>query len=306
MTLKKVAWRLCYEALAARVRRPDWSYMNYGFAPLEPPEHPLALDPPDEPDRLCIQLYEHAIDATDLRGADVLEVGTGRGGGASYVSRYHAPGSVTGLDFSAAAVALCRRTRTAPGLTFVRGDAQAMPFDDEVFDAVVNVESSHCYDSMPDFLSECHRVLRPGGSLLWADIRDRRGARRVLQDLAASPFVVAAQRNITPEVVHALDLDDERRLALIDAWIPWGFRRAFRRLAGSRGTSNHARLRSGEMCYLSARLVKAGSAGARSRRGPAPVEDEGAPSPTAARAPTHLEWGPSDVAPTGFEPAPPP
>lgn len=233
--------------------------MNYGFAPLTAPAQALRLEPSDEPDRLCIQLYEHVIDGTDLRGADVLEVGSGRGGGASYVSRYLGPASVTGLDFSAAAVALCRRTRAAAGLAFVHGDAQAMPFDDEAFDVVVNVESSHCYDSMPTFLGECHRVLRPGGTLLWTDIRDTPGARRVALDFATSPFVLDTERDITREVLRALDVDDERRLAMIDAWIPRGFRRPFRRFAGSQGTSNHTRLRSGEMRYLSARLVKAGA-----------------------------------------------
>jgi ubiquinone/menaquinone biosynthesis C-methylase UbiE len=46
-----------------------------------------------------------------------------------------------------------------------------MPFPDASFDAVINVESSHCYPSMGRFLSEVHRVLRPRGSLLFADLR---------------------------------------------------------------------------------------------------------------------------------------
>ena len=39
--------------------------------------------PIQNPDRLCIQLYLRAIDGTDLTDLDVLEVGSGRGGGAS-------------------------------------------------------------------------------------------------------------------------------------------------------------------------------------------------------------------------------
>ena len=90
----------------------------------------------------------------------MLEVGSGRGGGASYLSRYLRPRSVTGLDLSQKAVDLCNRHRKAPGLAFTRGDAQSMPFADSSFDAVVNIESSHCYPSMGKFLSEVHRVLR--------------------------------------------------------------------------------------------------------------------------------------------------
>jgi ubiquinone/menaquinone biosynthesis C-methylase UbiE len=164
MRARQLAWRVCYGLLASRVPSPDWAFMNYGYAPLEPgPTLPLAAS--DEPDRLCIQLYQHVVEAAAVQDKDVLEVGSGRGGGASYMSRYLRPRTVTGLDLSQEAVDLCNRHRQAPGLTFTCGDAQSMPFPAGSFDAVVNIESSHCYPSMDTFLAEVHRVLRPGGSV---------------------------------------------------------------------------------------------------------------------------------------------
>ncbi|WP_127131380.1 class I SAM-dependent methyltransferase [Georgenia sp. SYP-B2076] len=254
MTARQLAWRACYELLAARVRRPEWAFMNYGFASREAP--PLALDDADEPDRLCIQLYDHTLSGTDLRGRDVLEAGCGRGGGSSYVSRYLGPRSMTGLDLSSRAVALCTRTRRAPGLVFVQGDAQAMPFPDAAFDAVLNVESSHCYGSMESFLAEVHRVLRPGGDFLFADLRDRGDVGTLRRQLAASALTVRRDRDITSEVLAALRADNARKLALIDAWIPRAFHRLVRPFAGIEGTRNYVRLESGDMRYLSAHLVK--------------------------------------------------
>src|SRR3546814_144836 len=123
MGVRRLGWRACYELLATRVRRPEWAFMNYGYAPLTDDGPPLRLDPEDEPDRLSIGLYEQAIGDTVLAGRDVLEVGSGRGGGSSYVARYHRPRRTVGLDFSAAAVGLSRRHRAAEGLEFVHGDA---------------------------------------------------------------------------------------------------------------------------------------------------------------------------------------
>ena len=40
-------------------------------------------------------------------------------------------------------------------------------------DVVLNVESSHCYGSMPRFLAEVRRVLEPRGYFLHADFRAR-------------------------------------------------------------------------------------------------------------------------------------
>ena len=62
--------------------------MNYGWASLDPTASALTLRPEDEPNRYCIQLYHRVASVVDLCGSDVLEVGCGRGRGASYVMRY--------------------------------------------------------------------------------------------------------------------------------------------------------------------------------------------------------------------------
>ena len=82
MAVRRLVWRACYEALAKRVSTPDWAFMNYGYAPATVDVGRPPLRSSDERDRLCIQLYLHAIDDCDLRDRDVLEVGSGRGGGA--------------------------------------------------------------------------------------------------------------------------------------------------------------------------------------------------------------------------------
>ena len=55
----------------------------------------------------------------------------------------------------------------------MHGDAESLPFADESFDAVINVEASHAYPRLSRFLAEVVRVLRPGGHFLYADFRGR-------------------------------------------------------------------------------------------------------------------------------------
>ena len=50
-----------------------------------------------------------------VRGLDVLEVGSGRGGGADYVKRCLKPRTMTGVDFSKNAVAFSNRRYAAEG-----------------------------------------------------------------------------------------------------------------------------------------------------------------------------------------------
>jgi ubiquinone/menaquinone biosynthesis C-methylase UbiE len=231
--------------------------MNYGYAPLEPAPA-MQLEVSDERDRLCIQLYQHAVRPVVLREMDVLEVGSGRGGGASYLARYLRPLSVTGLDFSQKAVDLCNRHRKAPGLAFTRGDAQSMPFPGSSFDAVINIESSHCYPSMGRFLSEVHRVLRPGGSLLFADLRNSDGLNALHRQFQASPLNLECEEDITANVLTALRVDNDRKVQLIQELIPWPFRRPFRLFAGIEGTTNYVGFQNGKLRYVSAHLTKRG------------------------------------------------
>jgi SAM-dependent methyltransferase len=148
----------------------------------------------------------------------------------------------------------------ADGLVFVCGDAVALPFEDGSFDAVINVESSHCYSSMRVFLCEVHRTLRPGGHLLLADRRDRRGVEVLRGQLLRSGFKIVREHRITPNIVRALDLDDERRLALFHQGVPRLWRKMFKQFAAFPGTSLYESFRKGRWEYLSFVLRKNGTA----------------------------------------------
>ncbi|UZN03896.1 class I SAM-dependent methyltransferase [Cellulomonas sp. S1-8] len=256
MGVRQLAWRACYELLGARVKQPEWTFMNYGYAPVDDAAPPLALDPADEPDRYGIQLYAHVLEGVDVTGADVLEVGSGRGGGASWVARTLGPATTTGVDLAASAVALSRRERSGPGLRFEQGDALALPFPDASFDVVLNVESSHCYPSMEAFVAEVHRVLRPGGTFAWADLRAADEVEETRAQLRSSGLVPVREDDVTAEVLHALRLDDARRTELVQAWIPRVARPAFRPFAALDGSRTHERFTTGALRYLRARLVR--------------------------------------------------
>jgi SAM-dependent methyltransferase len=246
--LKRLLWRTWYEFLARRYRDRRWTFMNYGY---RPPlgTAPLALAPEDEPDRSCIQLYHLVASAVDLIGREVLEVGSGRGGGASFVARYLRPSRVVGVDVSPQAVAFCRARHAAHGLYFEVGNAERLGFAAASFDTVLNVESSHCYGDLAAFLNEVRRVLRPGGHFLYADFRLRTELDAWRALLLATDLRLVAERDITSGVVAALDADDEWKRGLIEARIDRPLVRTFGQFAALRGTAIYDELRSGAVVY---------------------------------------------------------
>jgi ubiquinone/menaquinone biosynthesis C-methylase UbiE len=245
-------WKQWYRYLSRRFRADDWTFMNYGLAPSEPAAgNPVQLRPEDEPDRTWIALYQHVTQSIDLTGRAVLEVGSGRGGGASYLARYRGPARMVGLDISDSAVALCRQRHRAHGLSFRQGDAEALPFATGEMDVVVNVESSHCYGSLPKFLAEVRRVLRPGGHFLYADFRASGAVDGWLADLRAAGFIERSRQDITAGVVKAIEDDNQRRMHLIERTIPRPLLPTFRQFAGVPGSLIYQELQTRGLIYLS-------------------------------------------------------
>jgi SAM-dependent methyltransferase len=233
----------------------EWRCMNYGYAPADG-RKTLALDPQDESDRFSLQLYHFVASAGDLAGKDLLEVSSGRGGGASFVHRYFRPKSTTGIDFSHRAVAYCRRTYSLSGLGFRVGNAQAIPFGDKSFDVVMNVEASHCYPDRRRFFQEVRRVLRDGGTFLYCDILQDRDYALVPSLLRESGFDIRDEQPINMEVMRALELDNPRRLALIEREVAWPFRKMARFLNASTGGYHFQKLQDGRSRYFRIVAIK--------------------------------------------------
>ena len=105
---------------------------------------------------------EALIDRTlaDLSpGARVLDAGCGTG---FTVGRLRGQGfEVVGVE---PADEMRRRAQAAnPGATIVEGDIEALPFPDASFDALISIEVVRYLADPSRALTECARVLRPGG-----------------------------------------------------------------------------------------------------------------------------------------------
>ena len=116
-------------------------------------------------------------------GTRVLDVATGAGYVAALAKRRGA--QPIGLDFSEAQVKLARSTY--PDVEFRRGDAQALPFEAGIFDAVVIGFGLNHLPEPEQAFCEAFRVLRSGGRMaftVWAAPKQGEGFGIVLGAIA--------------------------------------------------------------------------------------------------------------------------
>lgn len=121
-------------------------------------------------DRFRYQNERHlpaCIDALDVTGRRVLEIGLGEGADSERLIRRGAAWS--GVDLTAESVSRVRTRlmlRELPYQELHQGSVLHLPFDDDAFDVVFSHGVLH---HVPDIkLAQCeiHRVLRPGGELV--------------------------------------------------------------------------------------------------------------------------------------------
>lgn len=120
-------------------------------------------------DRLMAEAQVRADD-------NVLDVCSGMGGPARYLA-WKTGCRVTGLDLTQSrvqgATELTRMAGLADRVSFVEGNALAMPFESACFTLAIGQEAYAHIPNKPQLVRECARVLRPGGRWVFSDILKR-------------------------------------------------------------------------------------------------------------------------------------
>jgi ubiquinone/menaquinone biosynthesis C-methylase UbiE len=105
----------------------------------------------------------------------VLDVGCGIGGPTEWIFNRYKPARIMGLEFCWSSVSAAEKrwngSKSRP--MFLNGDAQNIPLASGSVDVIFTLESALHYADTRKFLSECFRVLKPGGRFCLGDVTTR-------------------------------------------------------------------------------------------------------------------------------------
>jgi ubiquinone/menaquinone biosynthesis C-methylase UbiE len=245
--MRNIFFRIWYWYISAVDREAEVIFMNYGFSK---ENYSLILPKHHEKDRYSIQLYDFVASGTEINGKDILEIGCGRGGGLSYINMTYKPNSATGIDLNPKAINFCNSYYKDENISFQQGDAQSLDFQDECFDVVINVESSHRYVEIDNFIQEVNRVLKPGGIFLFADFRHKAKLKELNAHFDKTNFQPVHNESITSHVLKALQLSTEDRINLIKKIAPFFLHGLGKKFAATEGTPTYMKFFTEEWVYF--------------------------------------------------------
>jgi ubiquinone/menaquinone biosynthesis C-methylase UbiE len=247
-SLREAFFRIWYWYVNKADKNAQILFMNFGYH--DQNQH-IAMDEQNERDRFSVQLYHHLADSVNIQGKDIVEIGCGRGGGLSFITRTFSPAKALGIDLNKRAVRFCSRHYKMDGLSFAQGDAQKLELEDDSCDIVMNIESSHRYPNMTAFLKEVCRILRSGGYFLFTDFRYDSEMEEMKKCLEDCGLTMIKEKNINKEVVAALALDDMRRRNLIQKLAPKFLHNIALNFAGTTGSDTYNNFASNKYIYFS-------------------------------------------------------
>lgn len=236
LNFNELKFRAAYRVVNLLDKQKEIHFMNFGFSD---PDVKVSLESADEKNRYSIQLYKHLVDFVELEEKDIVEIGSGRGGGLAYIAKkYHAK-SIMGLDLDKGAVAFSNRYYKFGNLSFQRGNAEQLPLKNDSCDVVLNVESSHRYLKMNRFLSEVYRILRKGGYLLFTDFRYDYEWLETNELFKSTGLKIVMEKDITSNVVMALEMSDLQSRTLITKLVPHFLQKVMLNFAGAIGSETY-------------------------------------------------------------------
>lgn len=175
--------------------------------------------------RVAIKDLKRLISAPPPHAPVIVDAGCGQGKSFRLLQEAFQPSKIVGIDCHTAslsladsAATLCKRDSDI-AIDLLRGDCAALPLPDASADIVFCHQTFHHLVDQDRALSEFHRVLKPGGTLLFAESTDAYIKSWVIRLLFRHPMQVQKSAAEYLDMIRAQGFTfDERHVSLPYLW----------------------------------------------------------------------------------------
>ncbi|MFZ1791219.1 MAG: class I SAM-dependent methyltransferase [Saprospiraceae bacterium] len=124
----------------------------------------------DSLDRACEQMVINHLEKINLPDLPlaILDVGCGLGNTTAQIAEKYPAAYTIGINISPAQIEYAKDNYT--NIQFEAMDAADLIYPKNCFDLIISVEAVFHFDTRMNFLHHAHRVLKPGGQLIFSDL----------------------------------------------------------------------------------------------------------------------------------------
>jgi len=121
------------------------------------------------------QEYVRKLSSHGFQKGRIIDIGCGFGATNLVLAKRFVDSEIVGVDLSEPLLRLARQAteaaHTGERVRFEKADVHQLPYEDNSFDVVINVNMVHLVEEPVQMLNEIERILVPGGFLFIADLR---------------------------------------------------------------------------------------------------------------------------------------
>eukprot|EP00347_Sterkiella_histriomuscorum_P016166 403354232 len=224
---RKLIWKAVYNLFAWYMQNETkLTSFNCGYAILTQTGETIKLVAKnDRKNQFQYQMYHFAAlgvkNLEALSDKRILDVGSGRGGGLAFLSKYYEPIEAVGIDFSHQNIRFCnQRFREIENLFYYQGDAEKLHktkfLKNQVFDLVLCIETFHCLSNPFNTLRNMRPLIEENnGSVIIVDIFYKKDLERMETIFKDALYQIEKKEILTINVKHSMNLDKSRSERLI-------------------------------------------------------------------------------------------
>lgn len=148
----------------------EGGYINFGYWKNITINNGSKISSEDR-DKASNDLYRLLANNLDIKtGSSILEVGSGKGYGCTYIATNLSPSLITCIDISHSQIENAKNTHKKTldnnsQIQFEVGRADSVQKSPESYDYIYSVEAAQHFPSIENFAKEALRLLKPGGKL---------------------------------------------------------------------------------------------------------------------------------------------
>ncbi|MCR5746876.1 MAG: methyltransferase domain-containing protein [Lachnospiraceae bacterium] len=139
--------------------------------------------------KICKKDYPDVLEELEKEDfTDLLDCGCGTAPMISLLYEKYPQKHYTGIDLTPQMIEAAK-AKKLPGVDFVVGDCENLPFAENSFDVVICCQSFHHYPNVQNFFNSVSKVLRPGGRLVLRDMTSGSPALRWFMNNVEMPLI---------------------------------------------------------------------------------------------------------------------